>query len=262
MVWSGQRLSTEYLGRPCLTGVGQFIGRFGTDVINLDFLPLFDLPSSRSFGVGIEASSPLSEPCSLKQVSNVAWSNASGHTHEFSGLGLENRRTVRPGAESMTATACRDHTIRLHVLKYKTVMIPARSILVRSSFALPRLRSACTTSKHMNLGCTPRRLILSQRPTPRIFEFLSPLVDSRHQKSSLKTTSLRRNLQQSSPLPKISRKLETSYRAGFSSSAPVMSSLPSPVPIALCGKSQIMATNFSGSIEEEGYKGSSCCYLV
>ncbi|CAD0015654.1 unnamed protein product [Aureobasidium pullulans] len=32
-------------------------------------------------------------------------------------------------------------------------------------------------------------------------------------------------------------------------------SLPSPVPIALCGKSQTMATNFSDSMSKEGYEG-------
>jgi len=32
-------------------------------------------------------------------------------------------------------------------------------------------------------------------------------------------------------------------------------SLSSPVPIALCGKSQVMATNFSSSMEKEGYEG-------
>ncbi|KAH0291429.1 hypothetical protein KCU62_g2693, partial [Aureobasidium sp. EXF-3399] len=31
-------------------------------------------------------------------------------------------------------------------------------------------------------------------------------------------------------------------------------SLSSPVPIALCGKSQVMATNFSSSMEKEGYE--------
>jgi hypothetical protein len=38
-------------------------------------------------------------------------------------------------------------------------------------------------------------------------------------------------------------------------------SLSSPVPIALCGKSQVMATNFSSSMEKEGYEGLSFPFL-
>ena len=49
----------------------------------------------------------------------------------------------------------------------------------------------------------------------------------------------------------------TTFRSTRSFSHPQIStmSLPSPVPIALCGKSQTMATNFSDSMSKEGYEG-------
>jgi hypothetical protein len=39
-------------------------------------------------------------------------------------------------------------------------------------------------------------------------------------------------------------------------------SLSSPVPIALCGKSQVMATNFASSMEGEGYEGLSLLFSL
>ncbi|THZ14602.1 hypothetical protein D6C91_07229 [Aureobasidium pullulans] len=54
----------------------------------------------------------------------------------------------------------------------------------------------------------------------------------------------------------------TTFRFARSFSHPQIStmSLPSPVPIALCGKSQTMATNFSDSMSKEGYEVVHTCH--
>ena len=134
----------------------------------------------------------------------------------------------------MTTLACRERIPLDCAIVYVYKNLHCRFLNVRHRLPITSFAQLCTTNKHMSLVSTLHRSIA--RTT------LSQLL-----KSSTYLSSFRLS--------------KSSSQVRFSNTVSTMS-LPSPVPIALCGKSQTMATNFSDSMSKEGYEGLSFTSLI